>query len=73
MTKVTEIRGVLFSVTLSDNTTLTLKAGESVTIKNDLVSDSLKEAEKRRCVLLSEEDTKKTTSNKKNGGAVDNE
>lgn len=73
MTLITEIRGVIFSVVLSDNTTLTLQAGDSVTIKNELVSDSLKEAEKRRCVTLSEVVTEKKSSNKKNGGAVDNE
>lgn len=69
---VTEIRGLLFSVVLADNSTLTLQPSESQSIKDDLMSDSLKAAVAMKCVSIAETNEKKT-SNKKNGGAVTNE
>lgn len=72
MLEITEIRGTIFSVALSDDTTLTLQAGESQKIKDSLVSDSLLAAVAMRCVSMKETD-KKTSNNKKNGGAVTNE
>ena len=72
MLEITEIRGTIFSVALSDDTILTLQAGESQKIKDSLVSDSLLAAVTMRCVSMKETD-KKTSNNKKNGGAVTNE
>ena len=45
MLKIKEMRGSIFSVTLSDNSVLTLQAGESQNIKDELMSDSLRSAE----------------------------
>lgn len=73
MTKITEIRGTLFSVTLADNTTLTLQSGESKTIKNELVGDSVRLAESMKCISVKEVSAEKKTSSKKNGGVVEDE
>ena len=69
MKKITEKRGELFSVTLSDETTLCLQGGESKDIKNDLVSDSLRLAEHLGIVSLKEIETPKENKPKKDGGA----
>lgn len=69
MVNVTEKRGTVFSVTLADNSTLTLQAGESQTIKNELVSESLKFAEHLGIVSIKEVLTTKEKSHKENGGA----
>lgn len=71
MVNVTEKRGSIFSVTLSDNTVLTLQAGETATIKKDLVSESLKQAEYLGIVSIKDIVTKpkKESNNKENGGA----
>ena len=76
MTLITETRGQLFSVLLSDNTTLTLQSGESKAIKKELISASLIGAVANKCVSMEDivpNNTEKKSSNKKNGGAVDNE
>lgn len=44
MLMVTETKGHLFRATLTDGSTLTLSAGQRKTIKDDLVSDSLRYA-----------------------------
>lgn len=71
MVNVTEKRGSIFSVTLSDNTVLTLQAGETATIKKNLVSESLKQAEYLGIVSIKDVVTKpkKEPNNKENGGA----
>lgn len=68
MTKVSELRGHLFSVTLSDGTNLSLQSGESVTIKGDLVSDALLEAERLGIVSLTDV-TETKSAKEKSGGA----
>lgn len=65
MINVTEKRGSIFSVTLSDNSTLTLQAGETAQIKNELVSESLKNAEYLGIVSLKEVVNKPINPNKK--------
>lgn len=70
MTKVVVIRGFMFKVTLADGTTLCMRAGEEKTIKNSLVSESLKIACKQGIVSLSEvETTKPIQKDKTTGGA----
>lgn len=68
MTKVSELRGHLFSVTLSDGTNLSLQSGETVTIKGDLVSDALLEAERLGIVSLTYV-TETKSAKEKSGGA----
>lgn len=69
MVNVTEKRGSLFSVTLSDNSTLTLQAGETKAVKKELVSESLKYAEHLGIVSVKEVPVAKEKSHKENGGA----
>lgn len=75
MIKVTEKRGSIFSVTLSDDSVLTLQAGESTTIKDELVSESLTMAEYIGAVSLKEvkPNKKESTTNKKMEVQVNNE
>lgn len=72
MTIVTEKRGSTFKVTLSDSTTLTLQSGESVTIKDELISESLIMAERKGIVSLKEKPRKETV-NKKMEVQINNE
>lgn len=72
MTIVTEKRGSTFKVTLSDSTTLTLQSGESVTIKDELISESLIKAEHMGIVSLKEKPRKETV-NKKMEVQINNE
>lgn len=69
MKKVNEIRGMLFSTTLKDGTNLCLQPTEEVTIKDNLISESLIEADKQGFVNISDVVETKTTSEKKIGGA----
>lgn len=69
MVKVVEVRGFLFSTTLSDGSTLFLQPGEEATIKDSLVSESLNLAYKKGIVSLrSVESTKQSTTKDKTGG-----
>lgn len=54
MINVTEKRGSIFSVALSDDSVLTLQAGETAVIKNELVSESLISAEYLGIVSMKE-------------------
>ena len=54
MINVTEKRGSIFSVSLSDGSVLTLQAGETAVIKNELVSESLISAEYLGIVSMKE-------------------
>lgn len=54
MINVTEKRGSIFSVALSDGSVLTLQAGETAVIKNELVSESLISAEYLGIVSMKE-------------------
>lgn len=69
MKKITEKRGELFSVTLSDETTLCLQGGESKNIKDELVSDSLLFARHLGIVSIEDAETTKEPKPKKDGGA----
>lgn len=70
MIKVVEVRGFLFSTTLADGSNLCLQSGEETTIKDSLVSESLKNACKKGFVTMSEvESTKTATTKDKTGGA----
>lgn len=66
MIKVSEIRGFIFSATLSDNSTLCLQAGESANIDESLVSEPLKVACSKGIVIMSEIAPNKTKE--KTGG-----
>lgn len=68
MVKVSELRGRLFSVTLSNGTNLSLQSGETANIKGDLVSDALMEAKRLGIVSLTEVTETKSTK-EKSGGA----
>ena len=68
MIKVSEIKGFLFSVPLSDGSTLTLQAGEETTIKKSLMSGSLVQAVQMRRVTITEIEPE-TKKEKSNGGA----
>lgn len=67
MTKVVVVRGFMFSATLTDGSTLCMQAGESKTIKDSLVSDSLRLAYKQGIVNITEIETKTTTKDKTGG------
>lgn len=69
MIKVVEVRGFLFSTTLSDGSNLCLQSGEETTIKDNLVSESLKVACKKGLISMSEVETTKATTKEKTGGA----
>ena len=69
MIKVVEVRGFLFSTTLSDGSNLCLQSGEETTIKDNLVSEALKVACKKGLIAMSEVETTKTTTKEKTGGA----
>ena len=70
MKKVNEIRGMLFSTTLKDGTNLCLQPTEEVTIKDNLIRESLIEADRQGFVNISDVVVEtKATSEKKIGGA----
>ena len=52
MIKVKELKGMTFNVPLSDSTAIYLSAGQSKTIKEELVSPSLLNAEKSGLVSI---------------------
>ena len=70
MVKVVEIRGFLFSATLTDGSNLCLQPGEETIIKDSLVSESLKLAYKNNYVSITEVESNKTTTKNKTGGAT---
>ena len=70
MIKVIEIRGLLFSATLSDGSNLCLQPSEEVTIKDSLVSESLTQACKKNYVSIIEVESTKPTTKDKTGGAT---
>lgn len=70
MVKVVEIRGFLFSATLTDGSNLCLQSGEETIIKDSLVSESLKLACKKNYVSITEVESNKSTTKNKTGGAT---
>ena len=70
MVKVVEIRGFLFSATLTDGSNLCLQSGEETIIKDSLVSESLKLAYKKNYVSITEVESNKSTTKNKTGGAT---
>ena len=71
MYKVKEIKGFIFSATLTDGSFLTILPCEEATVKKSQISDTLEEAVKRGRVTMSEvTDTNTTAKTKeKTGGA----
>lgn len=54
MIKITEIRGIIFSATLSDGSALCLQSGESAKIKKSLYNDSLVSAKNAGLIKVEE-------------------
>lgn len=54
MIKISEIRGFIFSATLSDGSALCLQSGESAKIKKSLLNDSLIYAKEAGLIKIEE-------------------